>query len=337
MTEPLPAPPPRWARRFTIVASLVALAALALTLHQVGLGSVIDELRAIGGWFAALIAIEVVAAVADALAISGFLGPDPPRSSLRRVLHAQVAGRAVNLVTPFGSLGEATKATLLMRDTDSTRAVAAVARFGMVYVVVNLVVIVVGAPVCALALDLPTWLERTLWIGTGLAAALGIAGVALVRAGLVETVLRVLVRGRLVSAARRDRWHDAVARLDHGLRGGGWATWRPGLWAAVSKLVQWVAAWLVLAANGHAPSLGVMAALATAGNLINIVANVVPLGLGVTEGGTAALMAALGQPPSLGVTVAVARRAIQLLYAAVGLTLLVSAEARPWRRRPPAT
>ena len=100
---------------------------------------------------------------------------------------------------------------------------------------------------------------------------------------------------------------------------------------------QWLAAWLVLAANGHAPPLEVMAVIATAGTLVNIVANLVPLGLGVAEGGTAALMAALGQPASLGVTMAVARRGVQLLYAAFGLTLLVSAEARPWRRgAPPA-
>jgi uncharacterized membrane protein YbhN (UPF0104 family) len=99
--------------------------------------------------------------------------------------------------------------------------------------------------------------------------------------------------------------------------------------------LQWVAAWVVLHANGHAPPLAVMAVIATAGTLVNIVANMVPLGLGVAEGGTAALMAALGQPASLGVTMAVARRGVQLLYAAFGLTLLVSAEARPWRRRAP--
>jgi uncharacterized membrane protein YbhN (UPF0104 family) len=85
-------------------------------------------------------------------------------------------------------------------------------------------------------------------------------------------------------------------------------------------------------ANGQPPPLAVMAAIASAGTLITIVSNLVPLGLGVAEGGTAALMAALGQPPSLGVTIAMARRGVQLLYAAVGLSLAVQAELRPWRR-----
>ena len=336
-TAAAPPPPPRWARGFTIVASVIAAVALVVTLRRVGLGTVVDQLRAVGVWFVALVAIEVVGALCDALAISGFLGAAAPRSPFRRVLHAQVAGRAINLVTPLASLGEATKVTLLMRDTDSTRATAAIARFGMTYVIINLGLIVIGAPVCALALPLPGWMVRTLWIGTALAAVL-IGGLALlVRGGLVASVVRGLRRVRLVSAARAARWTARTADLDQTLRGATLASWLPGAWALISKVSQWLAAWLVLAANGHAPPLEVMAVIATAGTLVNIVANLVPLGLGVAEGGTAALMAALGQPASLGVTMAVARRGVQLLYAAFGLTLLVSAEARPWRRgAPPA-
>jgi ABC-type anion transport system duplicated permease subunit len=78
-----PAGPPRWARGFTIAASVVAAVALGVTLQQVGVGTVVDQLRAIGGWFAALVAIEIVAALCDALAISGFLGAAPPRPPFR--------------------------------------------------------------------------------------------------------------------------------------------------------------------------------------------------------------------------------------------------------------
>ena len=334
-TDAAAAAPPRWARSFTIAATVVAAVALAVTLRSVGFGEVVAQLEAIGGWFAALVAIEVVAALCDAASISGFLGPAAPRSRFRRVLHAQVTGRAINLVTPVASLGEATKATLLMRDTPSTRAIAAIARFGVAYWLINLGLIVVGAPVCALVLDLPAWLARTLWIGTAAAAVIVIGLALLVRAGMVGTVVHGLARVRLVSPARAARWAERVAELDAGLRGATFSTWWPALWALASKLLQWLAAWLVMYANGHAPPLEVMAAIATAGTLVNIAANVVPLGLGIAEGGTAALVAALGHPASLGVTMAMARRAVQLLYAAIGLTLLVSAEVRPWRRRAP--
>lgn len=332
--RPPPRPPPRWARRFTLIAGALAIALLAFTIHQVGPATLARELGAIGWWFTALIAIEIVAALCDALAISGFLGPAPPRSSFRRVLQAQVIGRAINLVTPLASVGEATKATLLMRDTASSRAAAAIGRFGLAYVIINLGLVTIGAPICAATLDLPAWLTRTLWVGTGLAIVLVIGATAWVQAGLLASAVGALARLRLISPERAAGWRDRGARFDEELRGGGGLRgWWPALFAAISKLLQWLAAWIVLYANGAAPPLDVMAALATAGTVVNIVANIVPLGLGVAEGGTAALMAALGQPASLGVTIALARRAVHLVYAGFGLTLLVTLEAAPWRKR----
>jgi hypothetical protein len=119
------------------------------------------------------------------------------------VLHAQVAGRAINLVTPLASLGEATKVTLLMRDTDGTRAVAAIARFGMVYVIINLAMIIVGAPVCALALPLPGWLDaHAVARHRDPGGARHRPGAHVVRGGLVARAVAGLRRVRLVSAAR---------------------------------------------------------------------------------------------------------------------------------------
>lgn len=332
MTAPA-RPPPRWARWFTLVAGALAVVILIATIYQVGPGTLARELGAIGWWFAVLVVMEIVAALCDALAISGFIGPAPPRSSFARVLEAQVIGRSINLVTPLASVGEATKATMLMRDTDSTRAAAAIGRFGLSYVILNLGMIVVGAPICALTLDLPSWLARTLWIGTGLSLIVAVAAAAWVQAGLLASAVATLRRLRLVSAERAAAWTERGARFDDDLRGtGGLRSWWPALFAAVSKLLQWLAAWIVLHANGAAPPLDVMAALATAGTVVNILANIVPLGLGVAEGGTAALMVALGQPASLGVTITLARRAIQLAYAAFGLSLLALRSMRPWRR-----
>ncbi|HVV82083.1 MAG TPA: lysylphosphatidylglycerol synthase transmembrane domain-containing protein, partial [Kofleriaceae bacterium] len=259
----------------------------------------------------------------DALVLHGFLGAAPPRPRFLRVLEAQVVGRAINVITPLASLGEATKAAMLMRHTDTDRAVATVVRFNLSYVAVNLSFIIIGAPICAAALPLPAWIARTLWIGTGAAVAVGVALGLIVRAGLVASAIRVLRALRLVSRKRFDIWRarlrrlDVVTRGEHGLR-----SWLPGLWALPSKALMWVGAWLVLYANGEPPSLGVMAALASAGTLINAASNVVPLGLGVSEGGTAALMAALGGSPTLGVTIVLSRRVVFLAYAAVGLLVL---------------
>jgi uncharacterized membrane protein YbhN (UPF0104 family) len=324
-----PAPPgrPAWARWFTLGSTAVAIVALVITVWSVGLRSLYDQLRAIGPWFAVILALEGLATFCDAGVLHGFLGRGGRRPGYGRVLEAQVAGRAINVVTPLASLGEATKVTMLMRHTDARRAVATVVRFNLSFLAVNLAFVIVGAPICAATLPLPDWLARTLWIGTAAAVAVAVVGVLVVRAGLVVSLVRVARTLRLVSRDRFDVWRTRLRQLDAITRGeGGLRSWLPGLWALPSKAIVWLSAWLVLYANGEPPSLGVMAAVASAGTLIAAAANVVPLGLGVSEGGTAALMAALGESPTLGVTIVVARRVVFLTYAAVGLLVLAADE-----------
>jgi hypothetical protein len=65
-----------------------------------------------------------------------------------------------------------------------------------------------------------------------------------------------------------------------------------------------------------------MAAISTAGQLINAAASVVPLGLGISEAGNAALFAALDEPASLGVVMVLGQRTSTLAYAAIGLFLI---------------
>lgn len=334
MAAPPDAPPgrPRWARWFTLAASAVAIVALVITVWSTGPGTLYRQLRSIGGWFAIILGLEAVATVCDALVLHGFLGPGGRRPGFARVMEAQLAGRAINVVTPLASLGEATKVTMLMRDTDSGRAVATVVRFNLSFVAVNVAFVLVGAPICAATLPLPAWTVRTLWLGTAVAALVGVGLVLLVRAGLVASLIRVLRAVRLISRDRFAVWRERLRRLDAAMRGErGLRSWLPGLWALPSKALMWVGAWLVLYANGEPPSVGVMAALATAGTVINFASNLVPLGLGVSEGGTAALMAALGESPALGVTIVVARRVVFLTYAALGLLVMTADEARARR------
>ena len=335
---PTPAPRPAWARWFTLGTTALAIVALVVTVWSVGPRSLYEQLRSIGWWFALILGLEGLATLCDAMVLHGFLGKGGRRPRFARVLEAQVAGRAVNVVTPGGSLGEATKVTLLMRDTDASRAVATVVRFNLSFIAINLAFVVVGAPICAATLPLPDWMARTLWIGTAAAVAVGVGLVLVVRAGLVASLIRVARALHLISRDRFDVWRARLRRLDQTTRGeGGLRSWTPGLWALPSKTVVWVSAWLVLYANGEPPGLGVMAAVASAGPLINLAANIVPLGLGVSEGGTAALMAALGESPTLGVTMVVARRVVFLSYAALGLVVLAADEGRPGAgRRPPA-
>ena len=326
-------PRPAWVRWFTLAVTVFAIGALAVTVWTVGPRTLWGQLLKIGPWFGVIFALEVLATLCDVNILNGFLGRGGRRPGYRGVLKAQVAGRAINVVTPMASLGEATKVAILMRSTDPGRAVATVVRFNLSYIAANLLFIVLGAPLCAIFLDLPGWMEKTLWIGTGVAVSIAIALIVLVRAGLVASAIKVLRFFHLISRDRFGVWRDRLRKLDATMKGEtGLRSWAPALWTIAAKLIGSVGTWLVLYANGEAPSFGVMAALATAGTLINVAANVVPLGLGVSEGGTAALMAALGESPTLGVTIVIARRVVYLVYAALGLTILAADENLPSAR-----
>jgi uncharacterized membrane protein YbhN (UPF0104 family) len=83
---------------------------------------------------------------------------------------------------------------------------------------------------------------------------------------------------------------------------------------------------------GHTVGVGTVAAISTAGQLVAVAASVIPLGLGISEAGNAALFAALGQPAALGVAMVLGTRITTLVYAAIGLTLMGTATVVGSRR-----
>ena len=60
---------PGWARWVSRISFVVALVAMIATIWAVGLGTIADHMRAIGVWFAAIVALEVLSTFFDARAI----------------------------------------------------------------------------------------------------------------------------------------------------------------------------------------------------------------------------------------------------------------------------
>lgn len=322
----IPSTAPRWARWFTYASFAVAGIALVLTFVMSGPRTIVNQLVAIGPWFGLVIAIEVLGTCCDANALRLYLGSRHRRPGFGHVLRAHVAGRAVSLVTPLGSLGELTKTTILMEGTSTDRAIAAVARWNLTTIAISLAAIVIVAPICAWRLSLPTWIAGVLYIGAALAALLFVVGVTLIRRGVLTSAVNVLVRLHIISRARRKAWRPRLRSIDQQLRGRGYLPVgaAPFGWLVLSRALTWLGLWVVMAASGTFAGVGTMAALATAGTVISWASTIVPLGFGVSEGGNAALFSALGHDPALGVTLVLARRMIQLLYAAVGLSFFAT-------------
>jgi uncharacterized protein (TIRG00374 family) len=307
----------------TRIALVAGAIGLGLTVWVVGPSTIGGHLVAIGWWFAALLAVDATMTLCDAAAVHSLAG-GPGGLSYPRVVVAQVAGRAVNAVTPGGNLGEALKASLLAEHGHAPRVVAAVLYVALTSFGVSLALISIGAPSTAVFLDLHGGLKVGLVVAGVIAAAVLITLVVLVRRGMLHALVWVAQKLRLVSKERRARWEDKLVEIDERLRG----VRDPGrmrratLFVLASKSLSWFSSWLIVAAAGYQLSLGELAALLSAGVVLGWLSTLVPMGLGIAEGGNYGLFSIIGAPPALGVSLALAKRVLQIVYSIIGFAVL---------------
>lgn len=317
--------PPHWLRWVTRGSIAFGLAALVTTVAIVGFGTIAEHLRAIGAWFLLLIAIEAIAACCDGAAI--YLttrGPGAPNA--REVVVAQFAGRAVNMVTPAANLGEVLKVSLLARRCSTQRIIAAVMYVALAALVVTLALVAIGIALTAISFDVPAEVGVPLAIAAIGAALVAVAIVVIVKRGMLASLADLAARLRLVSRARRTRWSAQLDDIDARLRGDVGPGHRKAAAALViaSQLIQKLVTWATIVAAGYHLSPAQLIAVLSAGVVIGWISTLVPLGLGVAEGGNAALFSIIGAPLSLGIALALARRVNQIAFAAVGFTVLTA-------------
>src|ERR1041384_3010105 len=185
---------PTWARWVTRISLVIGVVALVLTIRSTGLVAIGTYFKRIGwGWFAVAI-LELAITAMDATAIRAFLSPEHGKIRLRDAVLSQLAGRAVNAVTPSGNLGEAVKVSVLVEHVSESRAVATILLYNVVSFSVELVTVGIAALLMAVFLPMPNTL-RWMMLGIGaLVLALAFAIYALVRRGVLVSVARVAAR-----------------------------------------------------------------------------------------------------------------------------------------------
>src|SRR5215470_19795285 len=193
---------PTWARWVTRISLILALVALVFTTRDIGLRTLATYFRRIGWWWIAVAIFEVAITSLDAIAIRAFLSPESDKVRLRSALLSQLAGRAVNAVTPSGNLGEAVKVSVLVEHVSQSRAVATILLYNVVSFTVELVIVGVAALVMAVFLPMPAALRWALLGGGALVLALGLAIYALVRHGVLVSAARLAARIRVPGLAR---------------------------------------------------------------------------------------------------------------------------------------
>lgn len=299
------------------------LALVAGLTWQVGAEDVLAHFQSLG-WGLVVAALPyVLVLVLDAVAWRYTFDRIVPLS-LARLTAIHVVAKAVNLVTPLGSVGgEPLKAYLAhIRGVPLAEAFASVVIWRTLGTIAQGLFVIGSILFAFVTLDLPVPL-----LEAALLAAL--AGGVLVGTFLVAQMRGLF--GRLAAIGRRVGAGLAVpiegARdLDRRL-----ATFyrhRPGRLLAVLgvHLLSWLAegleVYVLLVLLGLPGSIGFAVVLAALSSAVRAAAFMIPAGLGVQEGGDAMIFMSFGLPLHAAIAFTLLRRLRQLAWAGVGFLLL---------------
>ncbi len=330
-TDPEPAAAPTGipaARIFNLVVFVAGGIALWWMLRNQSWDALRGHLASVGGWFALILAIELTALLCDAAALHAFMRPEARMIPYWRVLGAQSSGRAINVLTPGGALGEATKLAMLVSHAPRARVLSSIVLLNLSQVYLSTSVMLLGIPVTLLLVDLPDAMRVTIALGLAVIVPGMIAIGVLIHRGAVSTVVGVLRRLRLIAPDRAERWRSRLVEVDrhirelHQNRSAG--TWKGILWVVASKLLAWTETILLLGVIGVPLTATMILGVLSVGVLVTWVSNVVPLGLGISDGGNYVLYNLLGASGPQGLVVAMVSRARTVSVAVLGLGVMAA-------------
>lgn len=303
-----------------LVAGTVAFVILLWRLGWDGLARVVGRT---GAWFAVIAAIDAASLLSDAGGVHSFARQHAP-ISYWRVFAAQASGLAINRLTPGNSIGEPIKVTMLMEHVPETTAISAIVMFNVATVLVAISVIVIGVPVTLLVSDLPPRVELVVWIATAVLVMLALALALVVRRGAVGTLIDAAARMRLLAPARAARWRTRIADIDSNVRRLG-RNRRAFVFVIGSRILNWAGTLVLLHTLALPLTVPLVIGVLSVGLIIQWASNVIPLGLGLADGGNYALYGVLGASPEAGLDFAMINRVRTCVLALIGLTVMLIA------------
>ncbi|HEY5926335.1 MAG TPA: lysylphosphatidylglycerol synthase transmembrane domain-containing protein [Kofleriaceae bacterium] len=313
---------------FNVAVLVIGVVALAWLLNRLGWDNVQRVISGVGWWFAVIVALDVAALMCEAAAIREFMRPEARMIKYWRVLAAQASGRAINILTPGGALGEPTKVTMMVAHAPRGRVVSAIVMINLASFYLSVAILIVGVPITALLVDLPHDLKVVVWTGLAVLVPLVIAIGVLIQRGALGTVLAAAKRVRIVSPERAEKWSAKLAEVDRRIRelqADRTAGTRRGLLlVCAARLCAWSATTVVLYTVGVEIGFTVLCGVFSVGVLIGWISAVIPFGLGIADAGNYALYDVLGAAGAHGVFVTLLGRARSLTLALLGLLVMAA-------------
>ncbi|HUF48949.1 MAG TPA: lysylphosphatidylglycerol synthase domain-containing protein [Vicinamibacterales bacterium] len=319
--------PSRRSIALTIVAALVGTALLVWQVRQVGLAEIASGFSAVGAGFAGVLVLSWFRFVLRALAWRALL---PPGVRLGPVVAAAMAGDALGNLTPLSILvGEPTKVMYLGRAVPPSRAAAALTAENFFYSVSVAIYVVLGTAAMLVAFPVPGVVADAGIVALVLMAVVlaGAAWLAWQRPALASAVVSRLPSARLRGLVDHVRTFEQQSYGSSGGQAGRLATvvLAEATFHVFSFIETWGVLWLLTGASLPLEAF----VLDTFSRIVNVVFKIVPLRLGVDEYASREVAEAIGLGGATGLTLALVRKGRVLVWAAVGVVLVV----RRTRRR----
>jgi len=304
--------------------SVVGLALLVYLIRRTGIDPILEGAREVGWGFLAIVTLGGLRFGTRALAWVLCIEP-PARLRLPTAFSATLSGDALGNVTPLGILAsEPAKVAFVRTETPLGPAAAALAVENFLYTLTVAAVIALGLVAMLAVFRLPDPLGVVLAVSLAAAVAILIGAFWLIgrRLEVVSPLLGRIAGGRAAGFIARIRLLEVRTYELYERRR---ARLLPVLLAqatfhALGVAEIYLTLWLL---TGAAPTLLTAFLLESVNRVITVVFKFVPLRVGVDEAGTAVFTSVLGLGTTVGVTLALVRKARVIVWVAVGLAMLV--------------
>lgn len=316
--------PAIWTRRLNGVFLFVGAIVLGWTLYTVGLHELGDALLKLGWGFLLLCVAHLVALALDAETLRACAGKDYKLLPYWHVLHASLAGHAINEATPLSKLGEVTKFTLLSERVSSSRAAAALIVQNIVMFVTSCMFLVVAAVMTVIMLDPNQAMTTLLLIVAGVFILIGAATLIFMYRGPGELPFR-LARRLGFKKKRVERWRETWKKVE--------ANWnevardRRNMYIAwitqlLSRIVDVSETVVILAFLGSDNIVALAVLTRASTQIVTWLTSFIPMQAGTAEGSAYLLYKSIGSSANLGVMVEFIRRIRRLVFIGLGVALL---------------
>lgn len=318
-----------WLFYLHLLAFVVGAGLLVLLINAVGVAPIFDALGRIGVGFLFLLAIAGVRHALRSFSMRLAVPREHRRFTFWEAYTTRLAGETISFFTFTGPvLGEATKAALLRKRVPLESGVQALAVDNLLYNVSVAVFISTGACVMLATYDLPPAAHFPLVvIAAGMALVILLVGAAVVTDVMPVTaavdffIRRDIKRGWFES--KRKHFHRVEENVYDFYKKRPRSFFTMFACDFLAHATTAFEVYFVLGLLGFEPTARVAYIIDSLTKVVNLVFGFVPATIGVYESGTGFILRTLGLAFETGVIIGIVRKASMIVWALVGLVMLV--------------